>query len=264
MLHQETFFDQLVLFERGGTTIEPGLAESWEVSDDGLEYTFNLRKGVKFHTTDGFTPTRDFNADDVIYSFDRQLNPDHPDHKLSGGTYEYFTGMGMPDLLTSIEKVDDYTVKFVLSKPEAPFIANLGMDFASILSSEYADAMREAGTPDSIDTDPVGTGPFQLVAYQKDAVIRYKSNPDYWQGAAPIDNLVFSITPDPAVRYAKLKAGECHVMVYPNPADLELMREDEAVNLLEKEGLNVGYWAFNTEKEPFTDKRVRPSIEHGC
>ena len=188
-------FDQLVLFERGGTSIEPGLAESWEVSEDGLEYTFKLRQGVKFHTTDGFTPSRDFNADDVIYSFERQLKPDHPDHKLSGGTYEYFTGMGMPDLITAIEKIDDYTVKFVLSKPEAPFLANLGMDFASVLSSEYADAMREAGTPEKIDIDPVGTGPFQLVAYQKDAVIRYKANPDYWQGAAPVDNLVFSITP---------------------------------------------------------------------
>ena len=253
-------FDQLVMFERGGTSIVPGLAESWEVSEDGLEYTFNLRQGVKFHTTEGFTPSRDFNADDVIYSIDRQLNTEHPDHKLSGGTYEYFTGMGMPDLITAIEKVDDYTVKFVLSKPEAPFLANLGMDFASVLSSEYADAMREAGTPEKIDIDPVGTGPFQLVAYQKDAIIRYKANPDYWAGVTPIENLVFSITPDAAVRYAKLKAGECHVMVYPNPADLELMRQDEAVNLLEKEGLNVGYWAFNTEKEPFTDKRVRQAL----
>lgn len=253
-------FDQLVMFERGGTSIEPGLAESWDVSEDGLEYTFNLRKGVKFHTTEGFTPSRDFNADDIIYSIDRQLNTEHPDHKLSGGTYEYFTGMGMPDLITNIERIDDYTIKFVLNKPEAPFLANLGMDFASVLSSEYADAMRAAGTPEKIDTDPVGTGPFQLVAYQKDAVIRYKANPDYWAGPAPVENLVFSITPDPAVRYAKLKAGECHVMVYPNPADLELMRADEDVNLLEKEGLNVGYWAFNTEKEPFTDKRVRQAL----
>ena len=253
-------YDQLVLFERGSTKIVPGLAESWEVSDDGLEYTFNLRQGVKFHTTEEFAPSRDFNADDVIYSFERQLKEDHPDHKLSGGTYEYFTGMGMPDLITAIEKIDDYTVKFVLSKPEAPFIANLGMDFASILSGEYADNMREAGTPEKIDIDPVGTGPFQLVAYQKDAVIRYKAHPDYWAGKAPVDNLVFSITPDAAVRYAKLKAGECHVMVYPNPADLDLMRQDEVVNLLEKEGLNVGYWAFNTEKEPFTDKRVRQAL----
>jgi len=128
-------YDGLVQFERGTTNIMPGLAESWSVSDDGLVYTFNLRKGVKFHSNEGFTPTRDFNADDVIFSFERQWKPDNPYHKVSGGTYEYFNGMSMPDLLKEIERVDDYTVRFHLNRPEAPFIANLGMDFASILSA---------------------------------------------------------------------------------------------------------------------------------
>ncbi len=253
-------FNRLVEFERGTTKIVPALAESWEVSSDGLEYTFNLRKGVKFHTTKDFTPSRDFNADDVLYSFNRQLKADHPHHKLSGGSYEYFNGMGMPDLLKDIQKVDDHTVKFVLTKPEAPFIANLGMDFASILSAEYAEKMTDAGTPDNVDLNPVGTGPFQLVAYQKDAVIRYKAHPDYWGGKAKIDRLIYAITPDPSVRYQKLKAGECHVMPYPNPADLEAMSNDPELKLLEQEGLNVGYLAFNTEKAPFTDKRVRQAL----
>jgi dipeptide transport system substrate-binding protein len=253
-------FNRLVEFERGTTKIVPALAESWEVSSDGLEYTFKLRKGVKFHTTKDFTPSRDFNADDVLYSFNRQLKPDNPYHKVSGGAYEYFNGMGMPELLKEIQKVDDHTVKFVLTKPEAPFIANLGMDFASILSAEYADQMLKAGTPENVDLNPVGTGPFQLVAYQKDAVIRYQAHPDYWAGKAKIDKLIYAITPDPSVRYQKLKAGECHVMPYPNPADLEAMRKDPDLKLLEQEGLNVGYLAFNTEKAPFTDKRVRQAL----
>jgi dipeptide transport system substrate-binding protein len=253
-------FNRLVEFERGTTKIVPALAESWEVSADGLEYTFKLRQGVKFHTTKNFTPSRDFNADDVLYSFNRQLKADHPYHKVSGGAYEYFNGMGMPDLLKSVDKVDDHTVKFVLTKPEAPFIANLGMDFASILSAEYADQMSKAGTPENVDLNPVGTGPFQLVAYQKDAVIRYKANPDYWAGKAKIDKLIYAITPDPSVRYQKLKAGECHVMPYPNPADLDAMRKDPDLKLLEQEGLNVGYLAFNTERAPFTDKRVRQAL----
>src|SRR3546814_3863526 len=88
------------------------------------------------------------------------------------------------------------------------FLANLGMDFASIMSAEQADALMAAGTPELLDQQPVGTGPFQLVAYQKDAVIRYKANPDYWEGKAAIDDLVFAITPDASVRYAKLQAGE--------------------------------------------------------
>src|SRR3546814_17497523 len=101
-----------------------------------------------------------FNADDVVFSFMRQWDENHPYHKVSGGAYEYFNGMSMPDLIKDIVKVDDYTVKFVLNRPEAPMIANLAMDFASILSAEYADKMMEAGTPEQIDLQPVGPGPF--------------------------------------------------------------------------------------------------------
>jgi len=253
-------YNKLVEFIPGTTEIAPALAESWTVSDDGLEYTFKLRQGVKFHTTDQFTPTRDFNADDVVHSFKRQWDANHPYHKVSGGTYEYFNSMSMPDLLKDVVKVDDYTVKFVLNRPEAPFIANMGMDFASVMSAEYADQMLAAGTPEQVDLEPVGTGPFQRVAYQKDAVIRYKAHPDYWDGKAAIDNLIFAITPDASVRFEKLKAGECHVMPYPNPADLKAMEENPDINLLQQEGLNVGYLAYNTEKEPFTDVRVRKAL----
>jgi dipeptide transport system substrate-binding protein len=253
-------YNRLVEFERGTTTIRPGLATSWETSDDGLTYTFTLRQGVKFHTTDSFTPSREFNADDVLYSFNRQWDPDHPDHKLSGGQYEYFVSMDMPNLIESIKKLDDHTVRFTLTKPEAPFKANLGMDFASILSAEYAETMRAAETPEKVDLDPVGTGPFQFVSYKKDAVIRYKAHPDYWEGVAPIDTLIFAITPDSSVAYAKVKAGECHLMPYPNPADLEAMKADPDLKVADQEGLNVGYLAFNTEKEPFTDKRVRQAL----
>ncbi len=253
-------FNKLVEFERGTTKIGPGLAESWDISEDGKKYTFHLRKGVKFHTTKNFTPTRDFNAEDIVFSFMRQLKADHPYHKVSGGSYEYFNGMSMPDLLIEVKKVDDYTVEFLLNRPEAPMIANLGMDFASIHSAEYAHKMMAAGTPEKVDLEPVGTGPFQLVAYQKDAVIRYKAHPAYWAGKAAIDDLVFAITPDASVRYQKLKAGECHVMPYPNPADIETMKKDPVVNLLHQEGLNVGYLAYNTTVAPFDNPKVRKAL----
>ena len=97
-----TLYNRLVEFERGSTEIVPALAESWDISDDGLEYTFHLRPGVKFHTTDAFTPSRDFNAEDVLYSFQRQLDPNHPYHQVSGGTYEYFQGMNMGSLLAAV------------------------------------------------------------------------------------------------------------------------------------------------------------------
>ena len=253
-------YNRLIEFERGDTKTVPGLAESYTVSDDGLVYTFKLRPGVKWHTTAGFTPSRDFNADDVVFTFMRQLDANHPFNKVSGGTYEYFTSMDMNNLLKSVEKVDDLTVKFTLGAPQAPFIANLAMDFASIMSAEYADQMLAAGTPEKIDLEPVGTGPFELVDYQKDAVIRYKANEAFWGGKAAIDNLVFAITPDASVRYQKLKAGECHVMAYPNPADIPAMAQDPDVNLLEQEGLNIGYLGYNTEKKPFDDARVRKAL----
>ena len=253
-------FNKLAEFERGTTKIAPALAESWAVASDGMTYTFKLRKGVKFHSTKEFTPTRDFNAEDVLFSFARQWDKNHPYYAVSGGSYEYFNGMSMPDLIKDIVVVDPYTIQFVLNRPEAPFIANMGMDFASITSAEYADLMMKAGTPEMVDQKPVGTGPFQLVAYQKDAMIRYKAHPAYWAGKAKIDDLVFSITPDASVRYQKLKAGECHVMPYPNPADLEAMRKDPVVNLMEQEGLNVGYLAYNTKKPPFDNPNVRLAL----
>ena len=253
-------YNRLAEFERGTTNIVPALAQSWSVSADGLEYTFRLRRDVAFHSTDNFTPSRAMNADDVVFSFERQRQEDHPYHDVSGGSYEYFEAMDMPGLLKAVEKLDDHTVRFVLNRPESPFIANLAMDFASILSKEYADEMLAAGTPERVDLEPVGTGPFQLVAYQKDALIRYRSHPGYWAGKSPLENLIFAITPDASVRWQKLQAGECHVMPYPNPADLEAMAQTDGVTLLQQQGLNVGYLAFNTQKPPFDDASVRRAL----
>ncbi len=251
----------LVQFELGTTKVIPDLAESWEVSDDGLEYTFKLRSGVKFHSIDGFTPSRDFNADDVIFSFDRQRLSDNPYNAyVSGASWEYFNAMSMPDLISSIEKVDDMTVKFVLNRPEAPFIANLAMDFASIMSKEYADQLAEAGNMTNLNQAPVGTGPFQMVAYQKDAVIRYKAHPDYYAGKEAIDDLIFAITPDNSVRQQKLVAGECHVMPYPNPADVQSLKDNPDITMMQQEGLNVGYLAYNTTQEPFDRPEVRKAL----
>lgn len=253
-------YNGLVEFERGTTNIVPGLAESWDISDDGLEYTFNLRKGVKVHSVDGFTPTRDFNADDVVFSLMRQKDPNHPWHKYTPGAWEYFESMSMPEFFKEVVKVDDYTVKIVLNKPQAPMLSNLGMPFASIISAEYADKLQADGKMEQLNQAPVGTGPFRFVAYQKDAVIRFAAHEDYWDGKVDADNLIFAITPDASVRYQKLKAGECQIMAYPNPADLQSMRDDPKIDLLEQEGLNVGYLAYNTTQAPFDNVKVRKAL----
>jgi dipeptide transport system substrate-binding protein len=194
----------LVEFEIGTTNIVPGWPRAGPPRPDGLTYTFRLRKGVKFHSNAKFTPTREFNADDVLFSYNRQADPNHPYAKVTPGqTYAYFEDMGMKDIVERVEKVDPMTVRFVLKKPEAPFMADMAMDFASILSAEYADKMMAAKTPDVVDKEPIGTGPFQFVSYQKDAVIRYKAFDEHWNGRPKIDNLVYAITTDASVRYAE-------------------------------------------------------------
>lgn len=254
-------FNRLVEFELGTTNVVPALAESWQISPDGLSYTFKLRKGVKFHSNANFKPSRDFNADDVLFSFNRQADANHPFHKLTGGqTYAYFDDMAMKNIVDRVEKTDAQTVRFVLKRPEAPFLANMAMDFASILSAEYYESMRTKGQDSVPDNNPIGTGPFQFGSYQKDATIRYKAFDQYWGGRPKIDNLVFSITKDATARYAKLKTGECHVMAFPKPADLEQMQKDPQVQILKKEGLNVGYISFNVEKKPFDNKLVRQAL----
>ncbi|RUM98849.1 ABC transporter substrate-binding protein [Pseudaminobacter arsenicus] len=256
-----TVYNRLLEFKPGTTETEPGLAESWEISDDGLQYTFKLRPGVKFQTTEFFTPTRDLNADDVIFSFERQFKADNPWHQyVAGAAWEYFNGMGFPDLISSIEKVDDMTVKFTLKEKEAPFLANVAMPFASIMSKEYADKLAADGKMNQLNQMPLGTGPFAFVAYQQDAVIRYKANPDYWNGKQKIDDLVFAITTDAAVRYQKLKAGECHLMPFPNAADVEAMKADPNLKVVEQEGLNIAYLAYNTTQAPFDKVEVRKAL----
>jgi dipeptide transport system substrate-binding protein len=253
-------YDRIVEFERGGTTIRPGLAERWEISDDGKVYTFHLRKGVKWQSNRLFKPTRDFNADDVMFSIERQWKENNPYFNVTSPDHAYFNDMGMPALLKSIEKLDNDTVRITLNQAEAPFLSDLAMEYAGIQSKEYADAMLKAGTPEKIDQEPIGTGPFFLVQYQKDSLIRYRAFPEHWQGKAKIDDLIFAITPDAAVRWAKLQKNECQVMPYPNPADLDAMRRDPNIQVLEQPGLNIGYLAYNTTRKPVDDVRVRKAL----
>ena len=257
---QRPLYSQLTGFAYGGTEVVPNLAEKWEASADGLTFTFHLRKGVKFHSNKTFKPTRNLNADDIIFTFERQWKKENPYFKVSGGGYDYFNDMDMPKLLKSIDRVDDYTVRFVLNEPNAPFVSNLAMDFASIQSKEYADVLLKAGKPEQIDQEPIGTGPFEFVQYVKDATIRYKAFTAYFGAKPKIDTLVYSINKDPAVRVAKLKANECQVSFGPRPADLPSLKADKNLNVMQQAGLNIGYIGMNTKKKPFDDVRVRKAI----
>ncbi|WP_040261767.1 ABC transporter substrate-binding protein [Pseudomonas massiliensis] len=258
----ETVFNRLTQFERGGTQVQPGLATRWDVSPDNLTYTFHLRPGVKFHTTDYFKPTRDFNADDVLFTFNRMLDKDMPFRKAYPTEFPYFTDMGMDANITKVEKLDDATVRFTLKEVDAAFIQNLAMSFASIQSAEYADKLLKEGKPELINQQPIGTGPFVFSRYQKDAQIRFKGNKDYWKPEdVKLDNLIFAITTDASVRAQKLKKNECQVTAYPRPADIQPLKSDKNLKMPDQAGFNLGYISYNVTHKPLDNLKVRQALD---
>ena len=266
----ETIYNRLSQFERGGTKVEPGLATSWDISPDNLTYTFHLRDGVKFHTTPYFKPTREFNADDVVFTFTRMLDKNMPFRKAYPTEFPYFTDMGMDKNIAKVEKIDDKTVKFTLNGVDAAFIQNLAMSFASVQSAEYAEKLLKEGKPSDINQKPIGTGPFVFKSYQKDSNIRYTGNKDYWKPEdVKIDNLIFAITTDPSVRIQKLKKNECQVTLFPRPADLKALKEDPNLKMPDQAGFNLGYVAYNVmdkikgsnEPNPMAQLKVRQALD---
>jgi cationic peptide transport system substrate-binding protein len=253
-------YDRLIDFDAVTGDIAPALATSWLVSDDGKTYTFQLRQQVAFHKTQTFTPTRFFNADDVLFSIDRWRLIDHPYHDISGGRYPYTDSLNLEDLIIKVERINGYRVEITLNKPESSFLANLATDFAVILSAEYADKLISRNQKELIDYLPVGTGPYQLASFRQDRYIRYTKHPEYWRQIDLTDKLIFDITPSSSLRLAKLLTAECDAIALPAHSELEVIRQQEDLVLDEKPGLNIGFWAFNTSKPPFNNPQVRRAL----
>jgi dipeptide transport system substrate-binding protein len=256
----EALYNRLVEFEPGTTRLVPALAERWDLSADGRSYTFHLRAGVAFHTTPWFKPTRPLTADDVVYSFTRQLDPRHPWYGQPRQGWYYASAMQFGQLVKSVTAVDARTVRIELTRPEAPFLADLAMGFLSVLSAEYAQQLQAAGRMEDMNLKPVGTGPFVLRSYVKDAVVRYDAHPGYFRGRVALDKLIFSISPDPATRLQRLKAGECDIGLYPMPQTWDEIRRDAKLKLLTGPGLVTSFVALNVEHKPLDDRRVRQAL----
>ncbi|GAB4087833.1 ABC transporter substrate-binding protein [Hydrogenophaga soli] len=258
----QAMFNRLVDFKIGTTEMIPSLAQSWTVSPDGKTVIFRLRPGVKFHTTEYFTPSREFNADDVVFTFERMVNKDHPFNKAYPVQFPYAADTGLDSNIAAVEKVDAMTVAFHLKSADFDFLAKVAMPFASIQSAEYTAKLLQEGKAAQINQLPVGTGPFTFVRYQKDAQIRYKANGSYWEAGLPkVANLVFAITKDASVRFQKLKANECQISVYPAPADVAAMKSNPALKVLEAPGFNIGYVNYNTEKGHTKSADVRRALD---
>jgi len=227
----DNIFEGLVEYEANSTEIKPCLAESWDISEDGKEIVFHLRKGIKFH--DG----TDFNADAVVFSFERQYNPEHPHHQY--GEWAYW-GYMFSDI-DRVEKIDDYTVKLILSEPNASIMTSLAMFTVCIVSPANAEKYKEDAF-----RYPCGTGPFKFVEWVKDDHVTLEANEDYWRGRPKIDKIIFRVIPDPSARLLSLEVGEIHGMEYPNPADFDRIKANSDLVLMSEPGMNIGYMAMNT------------------
>lgn len=256
----DVLMNRLVEFDGQRGELVPGLAQSWEVSPDGLAYTFTLRPGVRFHATEYFKPGHELDVDDVLFSFQRMLDAANPWHKVAQSGFPHAQSMQLPQLIKSIDKVAPLQVRFTLNKPDATFLATLSMGFASIYSAEYAEQLMKAGTPEKLNAQPIGTGPFVFKRFQKDAVVRYSANPDYFAGKPAVDGLIFAITPDANVRLQKLRRGECQIALSPKPLDVQAASKDAALKVVQTPAFMTAFIGINSQHPPLDQAKVRQAI----
>lgn len=236
----DNLFDGLVRQKAGRIAIEPSLAYRWDISEDGKTYTFHLRQNVKFH--DG-SP---FNADAVVYSFERQRE---------GADFEYWRNFNIDQVISSIKTVNDSTVRMQLRQPDATFLNILSLTFLGIVSKESA---QQYGN--DFAKNPSGTGAFKFVKWEDDGTVVTVANPDYWDGRPYIDSLIFKPMASAADRWNALRDGSLDMMAVPDQADIPDMERTRGITLVKQPGVNICYMAMNMNKKPFDDVRIREAI----
>lgn len=254
-------FDGLLGFKRPGTELVGKLAQSWEISPDAKSFTFKLRRGVKFHSTAWFKPTREFNADDVLFTFGRFIDPDNAFNKAFPANFIYPNNLGLAKRIEGIDKLDEHTVRVRLKVPDVTFIANFAFAWAGIQSAEYGAQLLREGRASQINVLPVGTGPYRFKSYAKDDVLRMDANPDYWGGKQQTNALIFSISREPNVRVQKLLAGECHVAAAVRDVDLAALEGNPDISIQKIQALNISYLGFNLRKPPTDKREVREALD---
>ncbi len=253
-------YDRLLDVDPYTYRLVPELAESWEVLDNGATYRFHLRDGVAFQTTAWFTPHRALNADDVVFTFERIFNRNHPWHNVNGGNFPYFDSLQFADSVDSIRKLDNRTVEFRLKKPDASFLWHLATHYASVMSAEYAAELAKKDRQELIDRQPVGTGPYKLDEYRAGQYIRLQRHEKFWRGKPMMQQVVVDLGSGGTGRLSKLLTGECDVLAWPAASQLTILRDDPRLRLTLRPGMNIAYLAFNTNKPPLNDPQVRHAL----
>ncbi len=249
--------EPLYQYEPGSTKPIPALATECTPNEEGTEWTCSLREGVKFH--DG----TDFNADAVIFNFERWRFTDNPYH-FESQVFEYyelmFFGFDDDSVITEIQKIGDYTIKFVLAEPLAPFLANLAMDIFAISSPAAIEQYgQDYGLPAA---GCVGTGPFKFVEWVEGDHITVEANDEYWGGRPTIDEIVWRVIPDDSARFLALKAGDIHALEQATAEDVAAANADPDLYVLARPAVNTGYLAFNYRIQEFQDLNFRKAVVH--
>lgn len=239
-------YDGLVRYKDGTLEVEPALAESWAVSDDGKTYTFKLRQGVKFH--DG----SDFNAEAVKFNFDRMLKEDHPFYNT--GPFPLSFNFSSID---AVNVLDEHTVEFKLKEPFAPFLSNLAYPTGLIVSPEE---VKKYGK--EFGRHPSGTGPFKFAEWQSGQRVVVERNPDYWDTAPALEAVAFRPITDANTRVAEMMAGGLDVMVEVPPDNLATFKQDANFAVAEQAGPHVWFTILNAKSGPFADKKVRQAANY--
>lgn len=236
----------LIGFTPGTLEVEPRLAKSWSISDDGLAYTFVLREDVRFH--DG-TP---LTAETARFSFDRQMDPDHPAH-FPDASFQYWQNLFSD--VERLETVDAMTLRFHLKKPNAGVLTA----FASFPGWLVSPAAFEVHGEEMV-FNPVGTGPYRFVAWRPNEAVIMERNPDYWGGEAGFERLVMRSIPLNSSRLSELLAGNIHGLDGVQPSELSDLRADDRFTIHSAPGMNVGYIAFSHLSERMRDPELRRAI----
>jgi ABC-type transport system substrate-binding protein len=254
-------FQGLLAFQRGTAQLVPELATAWTVSADARTFQFTLRQGVAFHRTAYFEPTREFNADDVLFSFNRLIDPQLPFNRAFPATFIYPQSLGLAGMVEAVEKLGPHEVRFRLKRPNVHFLTYFAGSFAGMHSAEYAAQLMAQGRASAINNQPVGTGPYQFKSYRKDDVLRLLAHPSYWRGVQRTERLVFAISREPNVRVQKIARGECHVASAIRDVDVSSLSGHPQVQILKIQALNISYLAFNLKKPPLNRREVREALD---
>ncbi len=253
-------YDTLLTLDSASHQPVANIAESWSVNENGTEYTFKLKQGVQFQSTAWFTPSRALNSKDVVFSFKRIIDDNHPFHDVGGGLYPWFAGLDFKNLLQDVIAVDNNTVTFKLSKPNFSFLSNIATSYAVLLSAEYGQQLAAKDHKEQIDQLPVGTGPFQLKEFQVNDLIRLERHSKYWNFPAKMEQVVFDISHRGTGTLAKLLRNECDVLASPISNQIPIIQQNENLELTATPANNVSFIAINTSHPALSDARVRQAL----